>query len=65
MCLKVQEAKQSNTRFNEKTNITKSSFERNMKRAAGSIYSPERFKLLNCEAMENDESDHPYHNASF
>ena len=61
MCLKVQEARQSDTRFNERRNITKFSFERNMKSAAYSIYSANRFELLNCETMENDENDHPYH----
>ena len=61
MCLKVQEAKQSDTRFNEKKNITKSSFERNMKSVADNIYSPNRFELLNCETTENGENDHPYH----
>ena len=38
--LNVQEARQSGIRFNEKRNITKSSFERNMKSVAESIYSP-------------------------
>ena len=61
MCLKVQEARQSNTRFNERRNITKSSFERNMKSAADSTYSPNRLELLNCETTENDENDHPCH----
>ena len=61
MCLKVQEAKQSGSRFNEKRNITESSFERNINSAAESIYSPNRFHLLNCVTTENDENDHPYH----
>ena len=61
MCLKVQDARQSDTRFSEKRNITKSSFERNLKNAADSIYSPNRFELLNCETTENDVNDHPYH----
>ena len=61
MCLKVREARQSDTRFTERRNITKSSFERNMKTEADSIYSPNRFELLNCETTENDENDHPYH----
>ena len=61
MCLKVQEAKQLDTKFSERRNITKSSFQRNMKSAADSIYSPNRFELLNCETTENDENDHPYH----
>ena len=61
MCLKVQEARQSDSRFNEKTNIAKSSFERNMKSAADIIYSPNRFESLNCETTENDENDHAYH----
>ena len=61
MCLKAQEARQSDNRFNERKNITKSSFERNMKSAADSIYSQNRFELLNCETAENDENDHPYH----
>ena len=61
MCLKVQEGRGSDTRFNERRNIAKSSFERNMKSAADSIYSPNRFRLLNCEATENDENDHLYH----
>ena len=60
MCLKAQEARQSDNRFNERKNITKSSFERNMKSAADSIYSQNRFELLNCETAENDENDHPY-----
>ena len=61
MCLKVQEAIQSDTRFDERRNITKSSFERNMKSAADIIYSPSQFELLNCETTENDENDHPYY----
>ena len=61
MCLKVQEAGQSDTRFNKRRNITKSSFERNMKSAEDSIYSSNRFELPNFETMENDEKDHPYH----
>ena len=32
-----------------------------MKSAADSIYSPNRFELLNCENMGNDKSSHPYH----
>ena len=40
MYLKVQEARRSDTRCNERRNITKSFFERNMKSAADSIYSP-------------------------
>ena len=55
MCLKVQEGRQSDTRFNKKRNITKSLFERNMKRAADSTYSLNRFELLNCETTEYDE----------
>ena len=54
ICLKVQEGSQSDIRINEKRNISKSSFERNMKSAADSIYSPNRFELLNCETTEND-----------
>ena len=61
MCLKVQDARQSDTGFSKKRNITKSSFERNLKSAADSIYSPNRFELLNCETTENDVNDHPYH----
>ena len=61
MCLKVQEVRQSYTRFNEKRNITKSSFERNMKSAADGMYSRNRFELLNCETIENDENDNLYH----
>ena len=61
MYLKVQEARQSNTSYNEKRNIIKSSFKRNMKNAADNIYSPNRFEILNCETKENDENDHPYH----
>ena len=60
MCLKVQEARQSDTRFNKKRNITKPSFERNMKSAADSIYYPNRFELRNCETTENDENAHLY-----
>ena len=61
MCLKVQEERRSRTWFNESRNITKSSFERSMKSEADSIYSPNRFELLNCETTENDGNDHPYH----
>ena len=61
MCLKVQEARQSSTRFNESRNITKSSFERNMKNAADSIYSQNRFELLICETTENGKMDPFYH----
>ena len=61
MCLKVQEARQSDTRFNERKNIIKSSFERNMKSAADSLCSPNCLELLNCETTENDKNDHPYH----
>ena len=61
MCLKVQEAKQLDTRLNERKHITKSSFKRITKIAIDSIYSPNRFELLNCEAIQNDENDHPYH----
>ena len=32
-----------------------------MKSAADSIYSPNRFLLLNCETAEINENDHPYH----
>ena len=64
MCLKVQEARQSDIRFNERRNITKSPFERYVKSAADSIYSPNLFELLNCETTENDENDHPYHDTS-
>ena len=38
MCLKVQEARGQDTRFNERLDITKSSFEKNVKNAADSIY---------------------------
>ena len=61
MCLKVQEARQSDTRFNERRNITKFSFRRNMKSAADHIFYPNHFELLNCETTENDKNDHPYH----
>ena len=61
MHLNVQEARQSGIRFNEKRNITNSSFERNMKSVAESIYSPNRFKLLYCETTGNDENHHTYH----
>ena len=61
MCLRVHEARRSGTRFNERKNITKSSFERNMKSAADSIYSPNCFELLNCETTGNDKNSHPYH----
>ena len=64
MCLKVQEARQSDIRFNERRNITKSPFERYVKSAADSIYSPNLFELLNCETTENDENNHPYHDTS-
>ena len=52
MFLKVWEARQLGTRFNERKNITNSSFKRNMKSAADSIYSPNRFELLNWEIWE-------------
>ena len=65
MCLKVQEARSPDTRFNERKNITKSSFEGNMKSAADSIYSPNRFEILNCETTKNDEKDHSYHKDTF
>ena len=61
MCLKVQEARHSDNRFNEKRNIPKFSFERNIKSAADSIYCPNRFELLNCETTENDKNNHPFH----
>ena len=61
MCLKVQKARQLDIKFNDRKNTTKSFFERNMKSAADSIYSPNRFELLNRDTMENDENDHPYH----
>ena len=61
MSKEAQEARQSDTRFNEKGNIVKPCFERNMKSAADSIYSPNRFELLNFETTENDENDHPCH----
>ena len=61
MCLKVQEARQLDIRFNERKTITNSSFKGNMKSAADSIYPPNRFELLNCENMENDKSSHLYH----
>ena len=60
-CLKAQEERQSDTRLNERKNISKSSFKRNMKSAADSIYSPNRFELLKCETAENDRNDHLYH----
>ena len=53
----AQEARQSDTRLNEKGNITKPSFERYMKSAADSIYFPNRFESLNFETTENDEND--------
>ena len=61
VCLKVQEARRSDTRFNENRNITKYYFERSVKSAADNIYSPSRFELLNFDITENDENDHPYH----
>ena len=61
MRLEVQETRQSDTRLNERRNISKYSFERNMNSAADSIYSPNGFELLNCEVTENNENDHPYH----
>ena len=61
MYLEVQEARQSDARFNKRKNITKSSFEGNMKSAADSIYSPNRFELLNCETTKNDENDNSDH----
>ena len=53
----AQEARQSDTRLNEKGNITKPSFERYLKSAADSIYFPNRFESLNFETTENDEND--------
>ena len=35
-------------------------FRKKYQQAADSIYSPNRFELLNCEATENDESDRSY-----
>ena len=32
-----------------------------MNSAAHSIYSPNRFELLNCEVTEKNENDHLYH----
>ena len=61
ICLKVQEARQSHSRFIKKRNIIKSSFERNMKVGADSIDCQNRLELLNCETTENDENDHRYH----
>ena len=58
MCLKVQEARRSNARFNKRRNITKSSLERNVKSEADSIYSPNHIELLNYETTENHENDH-------
>ena len=46
MCLKVREARQSDTRINEKRNITKSLIKRNVNSAAESIYSQNRFDSL-------------------
>ena len=61
MCLKFQEARRSDTRFNGRRNITKFSFERNSKTAIDSIYSTNRFEILHWKTTENDENDHPYH----
>ena len=61
MCLKVQEARQSDTMFTIRRNITKVFCERNMENAADVIYSPNRFELLNCETTENDENNHLYY----
>ena len=60
MCLKVQEARRSDTRFNERRNIAKSFFERNVKSAADSILS-KHFELVHCETAENDKNNHSYH----
>ena len=65
MFLKVQEARQSDSRFNERKNIIKSSFERNMKSAVDGICSPNCLELLNCETTENDKNDHPYHGDTY
>ena len=64
MHLKFQEARQSDTTFTERRNISKHSFERNMNSAADRIYSANRFELLNCEATENNENDHLYKDTS-
>ena len=53
MHLKVQEAKRSDTMFNKKRNLSKSSFEINVKSAADNIYTQYRLELLNCETTEN------------
>lgn len=58
MRLKVKEARRSVNSFNEKRNITNSSFERKVKRTANT-YSPNRFEFLICETTENDEKDQP------
>ena len=62
MCLNVQETRRSDTRFNEKRNITKSSFKRNMKIAAGNIYLPNPFELLNTYLSRNrfPENQHTF-----
>ena len=62
MCLNVQETRRSDTTFNEKRNITKSSFKRNMKIAAGNIYLPNPFELLNTYLSRNrfPENQHTF-----
>ena len=56
MYLKAQETRQSDTKFNEKRNIAKSSVERNAKNAADSIYSPNRFQFLYCATTESEKT---------
>ena len=43
---------------NQITGLTKGKI---LQSPADSIYSRNRFELLNCETAENDENDHPYH----
>ena len=49
MLLKVREVRQLDTTFNERRNITKSSFGRYVEISKDNLYSPNYFDLLNCE----------------
>ena len=53
MCLDVQEARHSDTRFNERKILQSLLLKKNIKSIADSTYSPSRFDLLNCETTEN------------
>ena len=60
MHLKAQNAKPSDTIFNKKKIIAKSTIHKYKKTAANQIYSPNRFELLHCETTENNNNDQSY-----